>query len=46
MLNIAFNEDLDKKNEWHFIPAAFTSLNQTPIENGKIKNYFASSVKT
>lgn len=45
MLKIAFNDNLEQKNEWHFIPANFLDPNQTNIENGKVKNYFKPNIK-
>lgn len=44
MLNIAFNDDLDTENEWHFMPVKLTT-NETSIPNAKIENYFKPSIK-
>ncbi len=45
MLNIAINENLPQNNEWHFIPAAFVSPQETFIPNAKVSNYFTPSIK-
>jgi hypothetical protein len=45
MLKIAFNDNLEQNNEWHFIPANFIDPNQTSIENAKVKNYFKPNIK-
>lgn len=43
MLNIAFNDNLDRDNEWHFMPITLTS--DQPIPNAKVSNYFKSGIK-
>jgi hypothetical protein len=43
MLRIEKNEDLDKKSEWHMVPANLSV--REPIENAKVRNYFSTSVR-
>lgn len=42
MLKIELNNDIDRQEEWHAVPA--TLVGQT-IDNGKVKNYFTSGIK-
>lgn len=45
MLNLVFNDDLDKDVEWNFIPAVFVSADCTSIPNAKVVNYFKTGIR-
>ena len=44
MLKIAFNQDLDRQNQWHFVPVKLTG-GETMIPNAKVENYFKPNIK-
>ena len=44
MLNIAFNEDIDQDNEWHFMPVKLNH-SQNSVSEAKVSQYFKPSIK-